>query len=148
ASRLHEARPAVMGHSVAGGGTLAAADSRPELRAAIPLTPWHLSTRWSSVQVPTLVIGAENDVTASVRTHAIPMYESLDSNLDSAYLDLRNASHFAPNVSNTTLAKYSLSWLKRFVDDDLRYEQPLCPPPETGVGTAVPDSRDPRPRGG
>ena len=145
---VDEDRLAVMGHSMGGGGTLAAADSRPELRAAIPLTPWHLSTRWSSVQVPTLVIGAENDVTASVRTHAIPMYESLDSNLDSAYLELRNASHFAPNVSNTTIAKYSLSWLKRFVDDDVRYEQFLCPPPDTGFGTDFSDYRDSCPHGG
>jgi hypothetical protein len=30
-------------------------------------------------------------------------------------------------MSNTTIAKYSISWLKRFIDNDTRYEQFLCP---------------------
>lgn len=146
--RVDSNRLAVMGHSMGGGGTLAAADARPELRAAIPLTPWHTTKRWSNLQTPTLIIGAENDVTASVRAHSIPMYESLPSSLDRAYLELRGASHFAPNVSNTTIAKYSISWLKRFVDEDERYEQFLCPPPRTGFGTDFSDYRDSCPHGG
>ncbi|WP_017587815.1 alpha/beta hydrolase family protein [Nocardiopsis ganjiahuensis] len=140
-------RLAVMGHSMGGGGTLAVAEDRPELRAAIPLTPWHTQKRWGDVETPTLIIGAQNDATASVRSHSIPMYESLDSSLDTAYLELRGASHFAPNVSNTTIAKYSISWLKRFVDDDERYEQFLCPPPRTGIGTDFSDYRDTCPHG-
>ncbi len=146
--RVDGDRLAVMGHSMGGGGTLAAIDSRPELRAAIPLTPWHTQKNWSSVRTPTLVVGAENDVTASVRSHAIPMYESLPDSLDRAYLELRGASHFAPNVSNTTIAKYGISWLKRFVDEDERYEQFLCPPPRTGIGTDFSDYRDSCPHGG
>lgn len=141
-------RMAVMGHSMGGGGTLAAIDDRPELQAAIPLTPWHTSNNWSSVETPTLIVGAENDVTASVRSHAIPMYESLPESLDTAYLELRNASHFAPNYSNTAIAKYSISWLKRFVDDDERYEQFLCPAPDTGIGTDFSDYRDSCPHDG
>lgn len=142
ADRVDGDRMAVMGHSMGGGGTLAAADSRPELKAAIPLTPWHTQKRWSNVQVPTMIIGAENDVTASVRLHSIPFYESLDRNLDRAYVELRGASHFAPNVSNSTIAKYSISWLKRFVDEDERYTQFLCPAPRTGFGTDFSDYRD------
>ncbi|MFD6096480.1 alpha/beta hydrolase family protein [Nocardiopsis flavescens] len=147
ADRVDGSRLAVMGHSMGGGGTLAVAEDRPELRAAIPLTPWHTQKRWSSLQVPTLVIGAENDSVASVRTHSIPFYESLPSSLDRAYLELRGASHFAPNISNTTIARYSISWLKRFVDDDTRYEQFLCPPPRTGIGTDFSDYRDSCPHG-
>ncbi|GHC72477.1 lipase [Nocardiopsis terrae] len=145
---VDEDRLAVMGHSMGGGGTLAIAEDRPELRAAIPLTPWHLQKRWGDLETPTLIIGAENDSVASVRSHSIPMYESLDRSLDSAYLELRGASHFAPNYSNTTIAKYSISWLKRFVDDDVRYDQFLCPPPRTGFGTDFSDYRDTCPHGG
>lgn len=147
ADRVDGSRLAVMGHSMGGGGTLAIAEDRPELQAAIPLTPWHTQKNWSDLEVPTLVIGAENDSVASVRTHSIPFYESLPSSLDRAYLELRGASHFAPNISNTTIARYSISWLKRFVDDDTRYEQFLCPPPRTGFGTDFSDYRDSCPHG-
>ncbi|GAA3764819.1 lipase [Salinactinospora qingdaonensis] len=129
---IDEDRLAVMGHSMGGGGTLAAASERPELQAAIPLAPWHLDKTWWEVQVPTMIIGAEDDSIASVITHSQPFYESLPSSLDKAYLELDGASHFAPNLSNTTIAKYSISWLKRFVDNDTRYEQFLCPPPSAG----------------
>ncbi|MDA8371180.1 MAG: alpha/beta hydrolase [Nocardiopsaceae bacterium] len=127
--RIDPDRLAVMGHSMGGGGTLAAADDRPELQAAIPLTPWHTQKRWGDVEVPTMIIGAERDTIASVRSHSEPFYESLPDSLDKAYLELDGASHFAPNLSNTTIAKYSISWMKRFVDNDTRYEQFLCPAP-------------------
>ncbi|WP_425581234.1 alpha/beta hydrolase family protein [Streptomyces sodiiphilus] len=129
--RVDAGRLAVMGHSMGGGGALEAADNRPSLKASIPLTPWHLSKRWGSVTVPTFIVGAERDSIASVRSHAIPLYESLSSRTDRMYLELRGASHFAPNVSNTTIAKYSISWLKRFVDNDTRYDQFLCPLPSS-----------------
>jgi predicted dienelactone hydrolase len=139
-SRIDASRLGVMGHSMGGGGTLEAAVSRPQLQAAIPLTPWDLTKSFSRMQVPTLVIGAKNDSIASVLTHAQPFYESLPSALDKAYLELNNASHFAPNSDNTTIAKFSISWLKRFIDNDTRYEQFLCPPPS--VSLAISEYRD------
>jgi dienelactone hydrolase len=142
ADRVDGDRLAVMGHSMGGGGSLAAAEDRPELRAAIPLTPWHTQKSWRNVEVPTMIIGAENDSVASVRSHSIPFYESLDRDLERAYLELSGASHFAPNVSNTVIARYSISWLKRFVDEDERYEQFLCPPPRTGFLSDFSDYRD------
>jgi hypothetical protein len=88
------------------------------------------------VSTPTFIVGAENDSIASVRSHAEPFYESLPGSADKAYLELRGASHFAPNRDNTTIAKYSISWLKRFVDDDLRYDQFLCPAPSASTTIA------------
>ena len=128
-SRIDSSRLAVMGHSMGGGGSLEASESRPSLKASIPLTPWNLKKNWRNNRVPTLIVGAENDSIASVRSHAEPFYESIPSTTNKAYLELNNATHFAPNISNTTIAKYSISWLKRFVDNDTRYEQFLCPPP-------------------
>nr|8ETX_A Chain A, Polyethylene terephthalate hydrolase [synthetic construct] len=128
-SRIDSSRLAVMGHSMGGGGTLRAAEDNPSLKAAIPLTPWHTNKNWSSVRVPTLIIGAENDTIAPVSSHAKPFYNSLPSSTPKAYLELNGASHFAPNSSNTTIGKYSVSWLKRFVDNDTRYSQFLCPAP-------------------
>ncbi len=131
--RIDAGRLAVVGHSMGGGGTLEAAKDDPSLKAAIPLTPWNTDKTWPEVSTPTLVVGAQNDTIASVTTHAKPFYQSLPGSTDKAYLELRGASHFAPNSDNTTIAKYSISWLKRFVDDDLRYDQFLCPAPSTSI---------------
>ena len=139
-TRVDATRLGVMGHSMGGGGSMRAAERRPSLQAAIPLTGWHTDKSWGSNRVPTLVVGAENDSVAPVSSHSIPFYTSLPSTLDKAYLELNGASHFAPNSSNTTIAKYSIAWLKRFIDNDTRYEQFLCPAP--GRSTLISDYRD------
>lgn len=128
-TRVDGTRLGVMGHSIGGGGSLAASRTRPALQAAIPLTPWHSTKSWTTVRVPTMIIGAENDTVAPVSSHSEPFYTSLSAAPDKAYLELNNASHSAPTSANTTVARYSISWLKRFVDDDTRYEQFLCPAP-------------------
>ncbi|GLW47356.1 lipase [Streptomyces sp. NBRC 14336] len=127
--RIDSSRLGVMGHSMGGGGSLEAAKSRPALQAAIPLTPWNTDKTWPELRTPTLIIGADGDTIAPVAGHAEPFYGSLPSGLDRAYLELNGATHFTPNSSNTTIAKYSISWLKRFIDNDTRYEQFLCPLP-------------------
>ncbi|WP_420712246.1 alpha/beta hydrolase [Streptomyces sp. NRRL S-920] len=127
--RVDSGRLGVMGHSMGGGGSLEAAKSRPALQAAIPLTGWNLDKTWQELRTPTLVVGADGDTIAPVSSHSEPFYESLSGSLDKAYLELNGANHFTPNSSNTTIAKYSVSWLKRFIDNDLRYEQFLCPLP-------------------
>ena len=138
-ARIDSSRLGVMGHSMGGGGAIEASNDRPALQASIPLTPWHTTKSWSRTSVPTLIVGAENDSVASVRSHSEPFYTSMPSTLDKAYLELNGASHFAPNSSNTTIAKYSIAWLKRFIDNDTRYEQFLCPAPS---GSAIEEYRD------
>ncbi|MFK4118820.1 alpha/beta hydrolase [Streptomyces longwoodensis] len=131
--RIDSSRLGVMGHSMGGGGSLEAAKSRPSLQAAIPLTPWNLDKTWPEITTPTLIFGADGDTIAPVASHAEPFYSTLPSSLDRAYLELNNATHFTPNSSNTTIAKYSISWLKRFIDNDTRYEQFLCPLPRPSL---------------
>ncbi|MER6802218.1 MULTISPECIES: alpha/beta hydrolase family protein [Streptomyces] len=131
--RVDATRLGVMGHSMGGGGTLEAAKSRPSLQAAIPLTGWNMDKTWPEIQTPTLVVGADGDSIASVTSHSEPFYRSLPSSLDKAYLELNNATHFTPNRSNTTIAKYSIAWLKRFIDNDIRYEKFLCPLPQPSL---------------
>ncbi|MFF8833362.1 alpha/beta hydrolase [Streptomyces sp. NPDC015131] len=131
--RIDSTRLGVMGHSMGGGGSLEAAKARPSLQAAIPLTGWNTDKTWPEVRTPTLVIGADGDSVAPVSSHSEPFYASLPASLDKAYLELNNATHFTPNSPDTTLAKYSVSWLKRFIDDDSRYEQFLCPVPRPSL---------------
>lgn len=138
-SRLDPTRMAVAGHSMGGGGSLEAADDRPSLQAAVPLAPWHTTKSWSGIRVPTMIIGGESDSVASVTTHSQPFYQSIPASSEKAYLELNNASHFFPQSPNTTMAKSMVAWLKRFVDDDTRYERFLCPAPR---GTAIEEYRD------
>ena len=129
ADQVDPDRLAVMGHSMGGGGSLEAAKENPALKAVIPMTPWSPDRTFPEVAAPTLVVGAEDDDVARVRMYAEPIYESLPANGDKAYLELRGASHSAPSAPSTTIARYSLSWLKRYVDDDERYTRFLCPQP-------------------
>ncbi|MER6507348.1 alpha/beta hydrolase [Nonomuraea sp. NPDC001636] len=138
-SRIDASRLAVAGHSMGGGGTLEAADARPSLQAAVPLAPWNLTKSWPGLRVPTMIIGGEADTVAPVATHSEPFYQSIPSPVEKAYLELNGASHFFPQVTNTTMAKSMVAWLKRFVDDDTRYDQFLCPAPR---GTAIEEYRD------
>jgi len=128
-TRIDASRLAVSGHSMGGGGSLEAADDQPSIQAAVPLAPWHTTKSWSGLRVPTLIIGGESDSVAPVGSHSIPFYNSIPSSAEKAYMELDGASHFFPQTPNTTMSKYLISWMKRFVDNDTRYEQFLCPAP-------------------
>jgi predicted dienelactone hydrolase len=138
-TRVDATRLAVGGHSMGGGGTLEAASDRPALQAAIPLAPWNTDKTWSELRVPTLIIGGESDSVASVSSHSIPFYNSIPASAEKAYLELNNASHFFPQSTNTPTGRQMVAWLKRFVDNDTRYEQFLCPGPS---GSAIDEYRN------
>jgi alpha-beta hydrolase superfamily lysophospholipase len=138
-TRIDATRLAVAGHSMGGGGSLHAAEDNDDLQAAIPLQAWNLQKSWTGVRVPTLIIGAQNDTIASVTSHSEPFYNSIPASSEKAYLELRGASHLVSNSPNTTQAKYMIAWLKRYVDNDTRFEQFLCPAPS---GTAISEYRD------
>ncbi|MBE1489362.1 alpha/beta hydrolase family protein [Plantactinospora soyae] len=138
-SRVDAGRLAVAGHSMGGGGSLEASRDRPSLQAAIPIAPWNSTKTWSGIRVPTLIIGGENDSVAPVSSHAVPFYSTIPASSEKAYLELNGASHFFPQSVNTPTGRQMVAWLKRFVDDDTRYEQFLCPGPS---GSAVEEYRN------
>jgi len=139
--RIDPTRQAVIGHSMGGGGTLEAAKDRRSIEAVVGLTPWNLDKSWPEVEAASLMIGAQRDSVAPPGQHAVPFYNSLTGAEERAYLELRGASHFAPNTSNTEIARDTIAWLKRFVDDDTRYTQFLCPAPSAGLGSDLSDAR-------
>ncbi|MFI5895770.1 alpha/beta hydrolase family protein [Actinoplanes sp. NPDC051513] len=138
-TRVDSSRLAVAGHSMGGGGSLEAASDRPSLQAAVPLAPWNTDKSWSELRVPTLIIGGESDTIAPVASHSIPFYTSIPSASEKAYMELNNASHFFPQSVNTLTGRLSVAWLKRFVDNDTRYDQFICPGPS---GLDVSDYRN------
>ncbi len=136
-SRVDAQRRAVAGHSMGGGGALIAARDNATLKAALPLTPWNTSTNFSGVRVPTLIVGADGDTVASVAVHSRPFYASLPAGTLKAYAELNGASHFTPNSTNTPIGRYSVTWMKPFVDNDSRYSTFLCGPEHQAYATAA-----------
>jgi dienelactone hydrolase len=128
-SRIDPNRLAVGGHSMGGGGALIAADRNPNLQAAVPLQPWNTSTNFSGVDVPSLIVGAENDSIASVASHSRPFYNSIPAASEKALLVVNAASHGLGTTSDDTQALSSIAWYKRYIDNDTRYDQFLCPGP-------------------
>lgn len=136
-SRIDPARLAVAGHSMGGGGSLIAARDNPTLKASYPMTPWNISSNFSTVRVPTMIIGADGDTVAPVGTHARPFYASLPSSTFKAYGELNGATHFAPNTTSTPIGRYAVAWMKRFVDGDTRYSPFLCGAQHTSYATGL-----------
>ncbi|TQL66274.1 cutinase [Nocardioides albertanoniae] len=131
ASRLDESRIAVSGHSMGGGGTLEAAKANSSLKAAVALQPWHTDKTWPEVRVPTMIIGAEDDTIAPVASHSIPFYTSATGAREKAYGEVAGAGHLIANTDDDWQGRLYVTWLKRYVDDDTRYSQFLCPPPSS-----------------
>lgn len=132
ASRLDESRVAVSGHSMGGGGTLYAADNGPSIvKAAVALQPWHSDKSWPGIDIPTMIIGAENDSTAPVASHSIPFYNSLTRAPEKAYGEINNAGHTIAATDDDWQGRLMVSWLKRYVDEDTRFSSFLCPAPSS-----------------
>ncbi|MQY02677.1 alpha/beta hydrolase family protein [Actinomadura macrotermitis] len=127
--RLDAARLAVSGHSMGGGGALYAAWTRPGLKAAVPLAPYHTIKNWSGITVPTLVQAGSQDTLTPPGTFAEPIYQSLTGARERAYAEFAGAAHPTFTGENAGIGALEVAWLKRFVDDDARYEQFLCPAP-------------------
>ena len=126
---IDTSRLGAVGWSMGGGGTLRVA-SEGRIKAAIPLAPWD-TTRFSGVQAPTLIFACESDLIAPVRSHASPFYNQLPNDIDKAYVEINNGSHYCANgggLNNDVLSRFGVSWMKRFLDNDTRYSQFLCGP--------------------
>jgi predicted dienelactone hydrolase len=127
--RVDPTRLAVSGHSMGGGGSLEAARDNPSYQAAVALQPWDIFQTWGGVRVPSMIIGAQNDAVAGVSGHSEPMYQQIPATTEKAYMEVAGADHFLGAAPNNPQAKMMVAWLKRYVDNDTRYEQFICPPP-------------------
>jgi dienelactone hydrolase len=127
AGKVDVSRQAVMGHSMGGGGTLAAARDNPTLKAAVPLTPWHTTKDFSGIKVPTLIVACEKDAIAPNASHSNKFYSSLKVSLSRAKVEIAGADHFCPTslagaATQNIVARNAIAWLKLFLDGDTRYQ--------------------------
>src|SRR5579884_3782434 len=135
AGKLDTSRMAIMGHSMGGGGTLIAANTHPELKAAIGLCPWTPGGTYPTDTVPTLFFDDQNDglVPPSAATAE---YQSIPTTTHKAYAEFNTAAgHFVANTplgTNATdpvVARTGLSWLEVYLVGDTRYQQFLAKDP-------------------
>ncbi|HEX5373101.1 MAG TPA: dienelactone hydrolase family protein [Aquabacterium sp.] len=130
--KVDPSRQAVMGYSMGGGGTLAAARDNPGLKAAFALAPWHTLKDFSKVTVPTMILACQSDIVAPIDSHSQKFYASLSATPAKAYLEIKGGDHFCPSNNGTaemkvTERKFGVAWLKRFLDEDTRYTPFLQP---------------------
>jgi len=137
--RVDPTRLAVMGHSMGGGGSIEAVRDNPTYQAAVALQPWDFLQFFNGVNVPTMIIGAQNDTIAGVASHAEPFYDAIPAAAEKAYLEVAGADHFLGIAPNNPQAKSAVAWMKRYVDNDTRYERFICPPPS---GTRISEYRN------
>jgi dienelactone hydrolase len=126
-------RRAMAGWSMGGGGALdQAIRNPPNLKAAIGIAPWEVVNGYASVRVPSLVITGQSD---TVATNGAAYYASIAG--EKAFVELAGANHFFTTSANTAQAAAMIAWLKRFVDEDTRYTQFLCPGPPVSTGVSA-----------
>jgi len=128
---VDENRLATMGHSMGGGGALRSA-SRNRLSAAMPMAPFNTgSNDFDEIEVPTLIFACQNDIVAPVAIHARPFYNRIPGSTDKVLLEINDGPHNCANGganNDAVLSTYGISWMKRFLDQDRRYNQFLCGP--------------------
>ena len=130
-------RLGAMGHSMGGGASLELARGTPNIKAIVPMAPFQTAgTDYGSLKVPTLILACKGDIVATAKSHSDPIYNSLSPSLDKAYVELAGgAGHPCTTSLGTSAevkqiaAKYGVSWLKRFLDQDTRYSPFLCGEP-------------------
>lgn len=124
AGKMDTSRQVVSGWSMGGGGTLEAAASTPGLKAAVAYAPWNLSaTKYKTLKVPSLIIGATGDVIAPVSAHSQKFYDAIPATTSKELAVIQGSSHFFPNTAFEPASYRNISWVKRFADSDTRYGQ-------------------------
>jgi len=129
ASKVDPNRLGVMGWSMGGGGSLEAAAKNGAIKGLVSLAGWNTTTNWARLMTPALVVACQGDSIAPESAHSVPFYNSLGG--EKAYLEIATGNHFCPTTPNNTIAKYAISWMKRWIDNDTRYTGFICNTPET-----------------
>ncbi|HET9953652.1 MAG TPA: hypothetical protein VFQ61_04070 [Polyangiaceae bacterium] len=122
--KLATNRFAVMGWSMGGGGTLIAANGNPTLKAAIGLAAWSPGQQFTEDQVPTLLLAGSADVLAGGQSQGF--YSSIPNSTPKMLFEVAGGDHSIandPSSARGEIGRYGLSWLKVFLEGDLRYRE-------------------------
>ncbi len=128
-------RVGLIGHSLGGAGALMASINNTWIDAVVPIASRNslingsFDQPYEDVKADSLVIACEDDLIAQVDTHALLYYNSLPN--DKAFLEISGDNHFCGNTGHgheILLGKYIISWMKIYLDLDLRYQKYLSGP--------------------
>lgn len=134
--RLDTSRWAVTGWSMGGGGALeAGVRNNPQLQAVVGFQPWDIFT-FNAQRVPSLIVGVSDDFVAGVGSHSEPFYNAI-SQAEKYYVEISSGGHFVGSSDNAIQSSATITWLKRWVDNDTRYDQFLCPAPQVAGITEI-----------
>jgi triacylglycerol lipase len=121
--KVDATRRVVAGWSMGGGGTLYASRSNPALKAATGFAPFSFDQTFNTA-VPQLIEGAQNDTVAPIVFHSIPFFIGLPNATPKVFVSIAGAQHDFPTAAtpNQPASKFQIAWIKRFADNDARYQ--------------------------
>lgn len=118
-----------VGHSMGGGGVMAALRDDPRFRAGVPTAPYHPNANFSAVTEPTFFLTCQRDPVAHGNTYAMPWYNSM-SQAEKLYIEVPG-DHLCPMTGYGNKAKqgkWTVSFLSRWLRADTRFSPFLCGP--------------------
>jgi dienelactone hydrolase len=113
----------LMGWSMGGGGTLIAASQTPTLKAVIGLCAWG-PHGGDMDKVPALMFEGTADALAASMSDSY--YQAIPDSVPKMLFEVAGADHFYANDPATydgIVGLYGLSWMKVFLEGDMRYKQ-------------------------
>ena len=118
-------RLGAIGWSMGGGGVLKLATQRSDVRAIVPLAPYH-DKSYGEVKTPTLMITCENDRIAANQKYSTLFYEQAIG--PKMNIEVNNGSHFCPSYrfNEILLSKPTIAWMQRYINNDTRFDTFLC----------------------
>ncbi|MFF5523207.1 poly(ethylene terephthalate) hydrolase family protein [Streptomyces coeruleorubidus] len=117
------------GHSMGGGGVMAALRDDPRFRAGVPTAPYHPNGNFSGVTEPTFFMTCQSDSVAHGNSYAVPWYNSM-SQAEKLYIEVPG-DHLCPMTGYGNKAKqgkWMVSFFSLWLRADTRFSPFLCGP--------------------
>ncbi|MFH9066095.1 discoidin domain-containing protein [Streptomyces coeruleorubidus] len=117
------------GHSMGGGGVMAALRDDPRFRAGVPTAPYHPNGNFSAVTEPTFFMTCQSDSVAHGNSYAVPWYNSM-SQAEKLYIEVPG-DHLCPMTGYGNKAKqgkWMVSFFSLWLRADTRFSPFLCGP--------------------
>lgn len=143
-NKLDPGKVGIMGHSLGGGASLAAAvQLGGEIGAVVALTPYCCELRqtftgnYANLTVPTLIFTSTEDTVAPPATHGRLLYDSIAASTSKAYVEFTTGAHNLPTNDGPdlqTLAFYTATWLKLNLEDKMALSERFGKKPDGEMG--------------